>query len=679
MVPAIFLVLMLVTLQAMRKQEDAEASALRVARALAVAVDAQLREVETSLAVLAVSPSLQDADFGAFHKQALSYQASMGLGTVVVLDAEGRQLVNTSRPHGSQLPALGERAPAMWVIQNGKPMARVIKAPSDGRPIAVVSVPVLSQGRVRFALSTTLDFARFEALLSRQQLPPSWIGVILDPARTVVARTSDSARFVGTRASRTLVDALAGAPEGGFDGVSLDGIAVRTLYSSARAGGWSVAVGVPKAELARDLQILLFWLSLSVVFVLGVAVLGAWWYAERIGRAVRRLNEAARQLGRGEAVSLEPLGILEADQLAVAMARASSELRSAGAVLARNEARWSAVLESAMDGIVAVDESQRIVIYNPAAEAIFGWSRDEAMGQPLGMLIPPAQREAHVALVRQFGRTGETSRRMGAGTVVSGLRKNGVVFPIEASISHLDTGEGMLYTVIIRDVTEAVQARQELGAMAAEASRVREQEKSRIARELHDELAQSLAVVRIDLVQLRSELAPAHPDAAQTIASVVAEIDSCVAATRRIAADLRPLILDDLGLAAAIEWLADEFTARTGVPCALRSEGDLDLPEPYATGVFRILQEALANVAKHARARHVQVDAERGPSELLLAVEDDGIGFDTTASRKPLSLGMAGLRERAHLLQGKLAVTSQPGQGTRVEVRLPAPAAASGD
>lgn len=669
LVPAVLLVLLLIVLQAMRIQEEAQASALRTTRALAVAVDSRLREVEASLTALTVSDALRNQDFAAFYKQALSFQVSAGLGTVVVLDERGQQVVNTSRPYGSPLPALGAQAPAMPVIVEGKPMARVIKAPSTGEPLAVVGVPVRINGQVRYALSTTIGFHHFNDLLRQQTLPPTWIGTIVDPARVVVARTMEPDKFVGTPASRTLADALSIAREGAFDGITLEGIPVRTLYSSTGDAGWAVAVGVPNAELARELYMPLLWFFMSTLFVLGLAAASAWWYAQRIGRAMALLNNAARELGGGVAVSVPPLGIVEADQLAAAMTRASSELRG-------NEARWSAVLVSAMDGIVAVDESQRIVIYNPAAERIFGWSFHEVMGQPLGMLIPSEHRSAHEVQVRQFGRTGETSRRMGGGVVVSGLRKDGEVFPIEASISHVDRGGDQLYTVIIRDVTEAVRTREDLTQMAAQASRVREQEKARIARELHDELAQSLAVLRMDLVQLGSSLRTTHPDAEQNVARMVAEVDASVAATRRIAADLRPLILDDLGLAAAIEWLGEEFTGRTGVACTVQLEGDMDLPEPYATGVFRILQEALVNVAKHARAHRVEVSGEHNATEIRIAVVDDGIGFDTGSPRKPLSLGLAGLRERVHLMEGKLVVTSGQGHGTRVEVTIPAPAAA---
>jgi len=150
-------------------------------------------------------------------------------------------------------------------------------------------------------------------------------------------------------------------------------------------------------------------------------------------------------------------------------------------------------------------------------------------------------------------------------------------------------------------------------------------------------------------------------------------LDAGVQAVRRIAADLRPLVLDDLGLVPAIEWLAQSFTQRTGVPCALEVDESLELPEPFASGVFRIVQESLANVGKHARASQVEVALRTDGDYLLLRVQDDGVGFSTAAPRPAQSLGLAGLRERARLLRGELRVDSKPGAGTRVEARVPLP------
>jgi PAS domain S-box-containing protein len=333
--------------------------------------------------------------------------------------------------------------------------------------------------------------------------------------------------------------------------------------------------------------------------------------------------------------------------------------------------RLSGLLDSAMDGIITIDEHQNIVLYNQAAEKIFGWSGEQAMGRSLEMLIPERFRAAHLHHVRQFAATGVTSRRMGGGMVIYGLRSNGEEFPMDASISQLDTVEGKLLTVILRDVTERVRAQEDLAAFAAEASAIREQEKSRVARELHDELAQSLTALKMDTLWLKGNLKDDPAAAERKLAEMLAMLDASVAATRRIAADLRPLLLDDLGLMPAIEWLVQNFEQRSGIPCVLDADEDLELDEPYATGVFRIVQESLVNVAKHSAATQVRVAVARTENDMVLSVRDNGVGFSPTTSRKPNSLGLAGLRERAQLLKGTISIQSEPGQGTLVEARIP--------
>jgi len=318
---------------------------------------------------------------------------------------------------------------------------------------------------------------------------------------------------------------------------------------------------------------------------------------------------------------------------------------------------WLAtLLESAMDAIVTVDPGQRIVLFNRAAERIFGWSAQQALGRSVEMLLPPRLRTA-AACARQLAAAGR------------GLRASGEEFPLEASLSRLETHDGELATLVVRDVSDRVQAQQELAAFAAEASSAREQEKARIARELHDELAQMLTALKMDVNWLRDHLD--DRGAGAKLAQMQGLLDQAVGSTRRIAADLRPLVLDDLGLVAAIEWLAAGFTQRHGVACELRVDDGLQLQEPHATAIFRIVQESLANVAKHAQAHQVAVCLARDEREVLLRVQDDGAGFRLAEPRKASSLGLAGLRERARLLRGTLAIATAPGQGTCIEVRIP--------
>lgn len=361
----------------------------------------------------------------------------------------------------------------------------------------------------------------------------------------------------------------------------------------------------------------------------------------------------------------------------------------------------AALLDAAMDAIVSVDDTGRIVMFNRAAEQTFGWRADQVIGQPLERLIPARFRASHGGHMHQFAATGVTSRRKGGkgggeDVVLWGLRADGSEFPMDASISQINTGAGKLFSVIARDVTDRVKARQDLAHFATEAAAIREQEKTRFARELHDELAQSLTALKMDATSVRQQLAAATDPAVSPMPlatsvslcakldGMLALLDDCVAATRRIAADLRPLVLDDLGLVPAIEWLVQSFSQRHGVPCHLDIDESLELGEPYATAVFRIVQESLANVAKHAQAHQAWVRVAREPGKasaphgigprvdgIVLEVRDDGVGFDAEADRKPQSLGLVGLRERAQLLGGQVRITTAPGQGSTVQARVP--------
>jgi PAS domain S-box-containing protein len=356
-----------------------------------------------------------------------------------------------------------------------------------------------------------------------------------------------------------------------------------------------------------------------------------------------------------------------------------TERSRAEEMLSRNEARLRGILDSAMDAIITVDESEDIVLFNKAAEEVFGRPRSEALGAPLSQFIPERFRGTHSAHIERFGEASVVSRRMGAQRIVTGLRHNGEEFPIDASISYINERGGKFYTVILRDVTERVRAdealrksKEELRELASVGSSIREQEKSRIARELHDELAQALTALKMDLNWVKDTLPLHEHQIVSKLEAMQIMVDGTVKATRRIAADLRPLMLDDLGLIPAAEWLVKNFTQRTGIPCDFSADPpELELQDPHATAIFRILQESLANIAKHARASAVDVTVDMGDGEITLRVRDNGCGFDPGHSRKPNSFGLVGLRERAYLLDGEVAVDSAPGKGTVIEVHIP--------
>jgi PAS domain S-box-containing protein len=353
-----------------------------------------------------------------------------------------------------------------------------------------------------------------------------------------------------------------------------------------------------------------------------------------------------------------------------------------------SDARLAAIVESAMDPIITVDAQQTIVQFNRAAELAFRCGRGEAVGAPLERFIPQRFRAAHRGHVARFGQTGATNRRMGDMTILWALRADGEEFPIEASISQAGEPGARHFTVILRDVTQRRQSeallrrqQQELRELSARVLEAREDEKTRIARELHDELGQLLTALKMDLAWLRERLPAAEAELAARVGTMGALLDRTVASTRRISADLRPLMLDDLGLADAATWLVGDFSGRSGIRCEIEVSGDgafAGLPGNVATAIYRALQESLTNIAKHANARHAWVVLRAAEGEVFFEVEDDGRGMAEGDADKQRALGLKGMRERVTSLGGTLEVARAPRGGTRVRARVPAPAGGSG-
>jgi signal transduction histidine kinase len=268
---------------------------------------------------------------------------------------------------------------------------------------------------------------------------------------------------------------------------------------------------------------------------------------------------------------------------------------------------------------------------------------------------------------------------MGEAAVLAGLKATGEEFPIEASISqHVEDGRKLL-TVVLRDVSERVRvdeelrrSKEELRTFAAAANLAREQEQTRVARELHDELGQTLTALQMDAAWCKARVPSSDPMSLARHAKMETTLKETVAATRRIATGLRPLMLDDLGLVPAVDWLVENFTERHGVPCRLSVKGEeIEMPSAQATAVFRIVQESLVNVGKHAQARKVTVSMENADGMVTVRIVDDGAGFSLAAPRKPESFGLLGLRERALLSGGDVVIESEPGKGTSVVARIP--------
>ena len=216
----------------------------------------------------------------------------------------------------------------------------------------------------------------------------------------------------------------------------------------------------------------------------------------------------------------------------------------------------------------------------------------------------------------------------------------------------------------------------QLRELSAHVESVREDERTGIAREIHDELGQALTALKMDLAWLARRVSGESSVSGMTLLEKISAMsdmtDGIIDRVRRISAELRPGVLDDLGLLAAVEWQGQQFELRTEVPCNIRSNlGEERVDRELSTAAFRIFQEALTNVSRHAGATHVAVRLEKNDGELTLEVRDDGVGIGPEASLSPRSLGLLGMRERARRLGGAVSVHAGPGGGTVVELHVP--------
>ncbi len=384
-------------------------------------------------------------------------------------------------------------------------------------------------------------------------------------------------------------------------------------------------------------------------------------------------------VGAGIVLALREAVLAEAQTL-----RAEEETLQAQAAVEDIAARLAAIVDSAMDAIITLDGEQRVVLFNRAAERVFRCAREEALGASIERFLPPQHRAEHRQLIEQFGRTGNTARRMGDGVALWALRADGEAFPIESSISQTTAAGKRYYTIILRDVTlrkehEDALARQqhELRELSARVFEAREEEKTLIARELHDELGQLLTALKMDLGWLRERLPPGDAALADKARQMNALLDRTVASVRRISGELRPLMLDDLGLADAAQWLVEDFARRAGIQCRLDLEGDGAFDQVArgpATAVYRALQESLTNIARHSGAKRAWVVLALRDARLSMEIEDDGCGIALEDIAKPRSLGLKGMRERVHYLGGTLHIERAPRGGTRVKLTVPAEA-----
>ncbi len=316
----------------------------------------------------------------------------------------------------------------------------------------------------------------------------------------------------------------------------------------------------------------------------------------------------------------------------------------------------------------------RFLDVNEAAIAHYGYSRQEFSNMTIFDLRPPEEFERLLDSARKHQ---NGVRRTG---VWKHIKKDGTQINVEINSHDIFYNNAPARLILSMDVTDKLKAEQEikqssdqLRELSAHLQRVRENERLNIAREIHDELGQQLTVLKMDVSWLNKKTDDSDLLFKQKIVNILHLLDGTVQTVRRLASELRPSMLDDLGLVAALEWQSGEFQKRTGILIDFRgplNEDGLNVPSEIGIGFFRIYQESLTNIARHSGADRVKVSLEAKNNRLILNIADNGKGFDVESIKSKRTLGLLGMNERTAMMNGNYELISQPGKGTTVRVTV---------
>ena len=359
--------------------------------------------------------------------------------------------------------------------------------------------------------------------------------------------------------------------------------------------------------------------------------------------------------------------------------RIELELIAGREALRESSMHTQAILDNVVDAVITIGRDGLVESFNRAAIHIFGYEAREVTGRNVSMLMPDQVRLNHDSYLRHYHETGE-ARVIGKAREMQARRKDGNLFPVSLAVSRISYQGKVTYIGLIRDITERTRATEaleeksrQLRSLSRRVLEAQETERRRVAHELHDELGQSLTAIKINL-QSRERFKDRSPT--ELNAENLRIVEDALQHVRRLAVALRPSVLDDLGLIPALRGIAEQTSARSGF--AVRFQPNLPpvrLPPDVETACFRIVQEALTNIARHANAHHVDIDLFHDGEALVLGIHDDGCGFDFSAVRERAaagdSIGLLGMKERATLLGGQLDIESIPGMGSTLRLRCP--------
>jgi two-component system, NarL family, sensor histidine kinase UhpB len=642
--PALILAGML-SLQSMSSDRaHVEEELQRTLRQLEIEINEEIQSTTALLAVIAGSHFLEVDNIEGFQRRAAEISRQLGNQVVVRRPQIDHEIIRIGAP-GTETTELTMPAARLeaeqHAIKAGKTViSDVFYGPVGQRFLVAAITPVIRNGSTGYVVSIGMPIQRFSDILQTASPGGGRLAVVIDRNNTIVARSENGKSLGGSKVPSDFADLTAAKAEGVMDHTNREGVVLHWVFRRLPSTGWLVAVGVPTALLNAQARNTLASVvaAASTLFALGIGLtylLGG------------RIEEKIGTLGIDRKPTREEFALF---------------------------------FDSAPNGIVLVDNSGLVLLTSAELARMFGYAQKELIGRPVETLIPAELRDAHVGHRHGFAHN-RVPRPMGAERNLLGRRKDGSEFPIEVGLFPI-TVQGIQYTTAtVIDITERSLAAKALSTALTERDRLRrnlmrsaEDERLRLSHELHDQTGQMLIAATLAVKDIEKFVGP---DGKNTVAELNGLLDQMGRTLHRVAWELRPASIDELGLAAMLDNYVSDWSDQTGIAAEFYSKGEEidELPDDIRTTLYRVIQEALTNVAKHARgANRVGVAISRTGATLQLTIDDNGIGFDPAEKpgtpRQHGPLGIPSMRERLSMIGGTLEIESGASIGTTVFARI---------
>ena len=618
-----------------------EQNAQNKSREVTAAIERQVVGIEDALVALGSSPHLERGNIDAFYDQAVEVSHRVGL-QLVLHDKGLHQLINTSFPSGT---ALNVTMPApvtaayQELLRSKKPVVSdVFWGPLINKYVVGVLVPVFIGDDLQFVLGAGVPTELFADLVGSLDIRAEQVVNVIDRNGIFITRSLDHSAYAGKKIKYLFPPDTQSVVRG----TGRNGVPSHWFIRQSGLLGWRIATGVPNSVLEAPMR-----------------------------RAVRTLIVTG--------------GLLSCLALGFGYMWGGRLAQSAGALgIDRKPTReeFEVLFDSSPNGVMVADDRGRILLVNARLAAMFGYVRDGLIGQQVEILIPDRLRGGHAALRQAFARDPQ-ARSMGAGRELYARREDGTEFPVEIGLNPITSRADGLVMITLTDISARKLASERLIATTTERDELRrrfvqaqEQERLRLAHELHDQTGQGLTAVMLEMKDIEKSAADTDRKRFRLLRLELEQIGQIL---HRIAWELRPASIDELGLTSALANHLREWSSQYDIAADFHC-GDLridELSQEICTTIYRVVQEALTNVAKHApTATAVSVVIARTDGWLRLTIEDNGGGFDQDALAGSKTgpnggLGLAGMRERLMLIGAEFEVESSVGTGTTIFARIP--------